>query len=200
MHDNIAIYQFLHIRESCLALIRVDSQYKYVSVSVGLCHVLSCHFIGQLYTTRCLLGGILGQVWKRLFAYIVISNIVVCATNKGSDQPANTRSLIRAFTRSRLKISTSVKLLTEHHFEFLIIKEGCTCSSESTLVEMPHCWKSHVTAHLYFRELLLGDRDYKDRLAQNLECPEDRIMQEGMNRLSFSREKSGILENILAGL
>ena len=54
--------------------------------------------------------------------------------------------------------------------------------------------------NIYFRELLLGDRDYKDRLAQNLECPEDRIMQEGMNRLSLSREKSGILENILAGL
>ena len=42
-----------------------------------------------------------------------------------------------------------VKLLTEHHLEFLILKEGCTGSSESTLVKIPHCWKSHVTAHLY---------------------------------------------------
>ena len=32
-----------------------------------------------------------------------ISNNVVCATSKGSDQPAHTRSLIRAFT-SRLSI------------------------------------------------------------------------------------------------
>ena len=32
-----------------------------------------------------------------------ISNNVVCATSKGSDQPAKTRSLIRAFTR-RLNI------------------------------------------------------------------------------------------------
>ena len=24
--------------------------------------------------------------------------------------------------------------------------------SESTLVEMPHCWKSHVTAHMCFKE------------------------------------------------
>ena len=32
-----------------------------------------------------------------------ISNNVVCATNKGSDQPAHTRSLIRAFAR-RLNI------------------------------------------------------------------------------------------------
>ena len=42
----------------------------------------------------------------------------------------------------------SVKLLTEHHLELLILKGGCTGSSESTLVKMPHCWKSHVTAHI----------------------------------------------------
>ena len=42
----------------------------------------------------------------------------------------------------------SVKLLTEHHLEFLSLKGGCTDSSESTFVKMPHCWKSHVTAHL----------------------------------------------------
>ena len=40
-----------------------------------------------------------------------------------------------------------VKLLTEHHLEFLSFKGGCRCSSESTLVKMPHCWKSHATAH-----------------------------------------------------
>ena len=42
----------------------------------------------------------------------------------------------------------SVKLLTEHHLEFLSLKGGCTCSSESTLVKMPHCWKSHALAQL----------------------------------------------------
>ena len=42
----------------------------------------------------------------------------------------------------------SVKLLTEHHLEFLSLTGGCTGSSESTLVKMPHCWKSHVTAHV----------------------------------------------------
>ena len=41
-----------------------------------------------------------------------------------------------------------VKLLTEHHLEFLNLKGGCTDSSESTLVKMPHCWKSPVGAHL----------------------------------------------------
>ena len=38
----------------------------------------------------------------------------------------------------------SVKLLTEQHLEFLILKGDCTGCSESTLVKMPHCWKSHA--------------------------------------------------------
>ena len=36
-----------------------------------------------------------------------------------------------------------VKLLTEHHFKFLSLKGGCRGSYESTLVKVPHCWKSH---------------------------------------------------------
>ena len=44
----------------------------------------------------------------------------------------------------------SVKLLTEHHLEFLSLKGGCSGSSESTLVKTPHCWKSHVAAQLRF--------------------------------------------------
>ena len=43
----------------------------------------------------------------------------------------------------------SVKLLTEHHLEFLSLKGGCTGSSDSTLVKIPHCWKSHVAAQFY---------------------------------------------------
>ena len=42
-----------------------------------------------------------------------------------------------------------VKLLTDHRLEFLSLKGGCRGLSESTLVKMPHCWKSHVVAHLY---------------------------------------------------
>ena len=33
----------------------------------------------------------------------------------------------------------SVKLLTEHRLEFVSLKGGCTRSSESTLIKMPHC-------------------------------------------------------------
>ena len=41
-----------------------------------------------------------------------------------------------------------VKLLTEHHLEFLSLKIGCRGSFESTHVKMPHCWTSHALAHL----------------------------------------------------
>ena len=48
-----------------------------------------------------------------------------------------------------------VKLLTEHHLEFLSLKGGCTGLSESTLVKMSNCWKSHVTAHIHVASLTL---------------------------------------------
>ena len=47
-----------------------------------------------------------------------------------------------------------VKLLTEHHLEFLSLKEGCRGSSESTLVKMSSFFKFHAAAHmsLFFQE------------------------------------------------
>ena len=71
-----------------------------------------------------------------------ISNSVLCATSEASDQPAHTRSLIRAFD------SMIVGLLTEHHFEFLSLKGGCRGSSESTLVKMSNCLKYHAKAEM----------------------------------------------------
>ena len=47
-----------------------------------------------------------------------------------------------------LEYSLTVKLLTEHHLEFLSLKKGCTGSSESALVKISHCWKSRVMAHI----------------------------------------------------
>ena len=62
----------------------------------------------------------------------------------------------------------TVKLLTEHQLQFLSLKGGCAGSSESTLVKVPHCWKScagssesilvkmpycwksHVAVHMFF--------------------------------------------------
>ena len=40
--------------------------------------------------------------------------------------------------------------MAELHLEFLSLEEGCTGMSESTLVKMPHCWKSHASAHMYY--------------------------------------------------
>ena len=42
----------------------------------------------------------------------------------------------------------TAKLFTEHKLEFLSLKCGCTGLSESTLVKMPRCWKSHVVAQM----------------------------------------------------
>ena len=43
----------------------------------------------------------------------------------------------------------NVKLLIDHHLEFLSLKGGCTCSSESTFVKVPHCLKSHFMALIF---------------------------------------------------
>ena len=66
-----------------------------------------------------------------------ISNNVVCATSKSSDQPAHMRSLIRAFAGCLI-------ILWVFSYWLNILKGGCTGS-----LEMPHCWESHVGAHMY---------------------------------------------------
>ena len=49
-----------------------------------------------------------------------------------------------------------VKLLTEHHLQFLSLKGGCRGSSESTLVKMSNYWKSHTAAHILFMNCANG--------------------------------------------
>ena len=44
-----------------------------------------------------------------------------------------------------------VKLLTEHHLEFLCLNGGCRGLPESTLVKIAHCWKSQALAHMLDR-------------------------------------------------
>ena len=72
-----------------------------------------------------------------------------------------------------------VKLLTEHHLEFLSLKGAdCTGLSESTLVKMSHCWKSHVMAHIY---------TFISYLSYQLNCcalPDKRCLSHGMLPLS----------------
>ena len=54
------------------------------------------------------------------------------------------------------------KLLTEYHLEFLSLKGDCRGSSESTHVTMPHCWKSHVTAHLLSTDVVISTSRVKN--------------------------------------
>ena len=68
----------------------------------------------------------------------------------------------------------TIKLLTGQHLEFLSLKGGCTGLSESTLVIMPHYWKSHVSAHC-----LLSDDIFTVMLGfnsiLNMSCPNSSV-------------------------
>ena len=52
--------------------------------------------------------------------------------------------------------------------DYSVLKGGCTNSSESTLVKIALCWKSHVMAQLFFKERTASGRNhsvaYVDRL------------------------------------
>ena len=84
-----------------------------------------------------------------------------------------------------LEYSMTVKLLTEHHLRFLSLKGGCTCSPESTLVKMPHCWKSRVTTicrktnyqiSIRFRPGVIKPLSIKsDKLPSNISRKKDHI-------------------------
>ena len=67
----------------------------------------------------------------------------------------------------------NIKLLTEHHLEFLSFKGGCKGLSESIRVKMPHCWKSHVAAKFYSLryqyDLLNFDTPYSVQVVRQLQ-------------------------------
>ena len=86
----------------------------------------------------------------------MISNNVVCSTSRGSDQTAHTRSLIRAYACC-LDI---LLLLGYWPITICDFKADCTGSSESILVKMSHCWKSHVTAQLCFCNICAFTNNY----------------------------------------
>ena len=79
-----------------------------------------------------------------------------------------------------------VKLLTEHHLEFLSLKGGCRGLSESTHVKMSYCWKSHATAQMLFlRYIDLQKSQYGVKTAET-------ILVMGLNLGKESLLKTGI--------
>ena len=61
-----------------------------------------------------------------------------------------------------------VKLLTEHHLEFLSLKGGRRGPSESTHDKMPHCWKSHALAQfseINFEELTFNGLSAESKIS-----------------------------------
>ena len=55
--------------------------------------------------------------------------------------------------------------LTEHHLEFLSLKGGGRGSSESTLVKLSNCWKSHATAEIVSVICIISDVPDKQKLS-----------------------------------
>ena len=131
-------------------------EYKHNS-NLFLILFLQCEMVDFI---QCHNGGIYNVLRKWQHEHQIkiepqheISNNVVCAIITGSDQPTHTPSLVRAFA-SRLNIFMTVKLLTEYHLEFLHLRGDCTSSSVSTLVKMPHRWKSHVSQMMFPNDFL----------------------------------------------
>ena len=69
----------------------------------------------------------------------------------------------------------TIKLLTEHHLEFLSLTGGFTGSFECTLVKIPHCWKSHVTAHIIIPAFSLEKKGYINFVSKSVRRPSVRL-------------------------
>ena len=55
----------------------------------------------------------------------------------------------------------TAKLLPEYHLACLSLKRDCIGSSESTLVLVPHCWKSQVAADKYIYMYKYTEQNFK---------------------------------------
>ena len=78
----------------------------------------------------------------------ISNNVLCCMRDQQRLRPACAYAQSDQSLSYSLEYSTTNKLLTEHHLLLLSFKGGCTGSSESTLVKIPHRWKSHVMAQL----------------------------------------------------
>ena len=81
-----------------------------------------------------------------------------------------------------------VKLLTEHHLEFLSLKGGCRGSSESTRVKMPHCWESHATVQIKVRKRA----KIRNRYTQALHLTQDTNGKVTTSQLDITNESQEV--------
>ena len=86
----------------------------------------------------------------------------------------------------------SVKLLNEHHLEFLSLEGGCTGSYESTHVEMPYCCKSHALAH-FIRSQANLNRKAKSNLFTGLYFTIAHWSGPPRTYMDFSQDRQGRL-------
>ena len=63
--------------------------------------------------------------------------------------------------------SMTLRLLPEHHLDFLNLKGGSTGLPGSTLVKMPHCWKSHAHMVILSSRILCFYSDTGENLPVN---------------------------------
>ena len=89
-----------------------------------------------------------------------------------------------------------VKLLTEHHSEFLSLKEGCTGSSESSLVKMSNCWKSHAAAHI--NSFFCVESGISIYIQQSNFCLFDLILYVPSTTFQLNRDRSSWVEPVLS--
>ena len=92
---------------------------------LGLCLEGHASDLNSILSSTFYLCAKYGHPWSTNEPRHEISNNVVCATSKDSDQPAHTRSLIRAFA-SRLNISWKLSYWLNIIWSF-ICQDSCDC-------------------------------------------------------------------------
>ena len=101
-------------------------------------------FCGKIYSTHISIGiTFLCDIWAAAWDFQQCGMCDQQSLRSACAYAQSDQSLCLS-----LEYSMTVKLLSEHHMEFLNLKGGCTGLSESIHVKMLHCWKSHTTAHL----------------------------------------------------
>ena len=94
----------------------------------------------------------------------------------------------------------TVKLLTGHHLEFLSLTRDRIGSSVSILVKMPHCWKSHVAAHIsFYRDfpLLVGHKHIR-MLSLLYHCIV--YIDENLGRILPNKEEDNVRSRVKSAL